>query len=197
MIPEKIWNYDFEKGKGISSGSLLLAEPFMEDDNFKRAVVLVCRHDEDGTHGLLLNKPVDLRLQDVIEHFPLGYDGKLMLGGPVGMDLIQVIHNRGSLIEGSMEIADGVYWGGNFEQIKKYIRQGKLTSAHLRFFIGYSGWELGQLEEEVKDSSWIIATGANEVIFHNGFSEMWRNKMSAMGSVYKLMAGYPENPLLN
>jgi putative transcriptional regulator len=195
--PEKSWSFEYEKDKRIGVGTLLLAEPFMDDDNFRRAVVLVCRHDADGTHGLLLNKPIDLRLQDVIENFPLGYDGKLLLGGPVGTDLIQVIHNRGTLIEGSMKIADGVYWGGNFEQIKKLIRQGTLTSAHLRFFIGYSGWDEGQLDLEVRDSSWIITTGANELLFYHSPSEMWKEKMQAMGGMYKAMALYPESPMLN
>lgn len=195
--PEKSWSFEYEKDKRIGAGTLLLAEPFMDDDNFRRAVVLVCRHDADGTHGLLLNKPIDLRLQDVIENFPLGYDGKLLLGGPVGTDLIQVIHNRGTLIEGSMKIADGVYWGGNFEQIKKLIRQGTLTSAHLRFFIGYSGWDEGQLDLEVRDSSWIITTGANELLFYHSPSEMWKEKMQAMGGMYKAMALYPESPMLN
>jgi putative transcriptional regulator len=195
--PEKSWSFEYEKDKRIGAGTLLLAEPFMDDDNFRRAVVLVCQHDADGTHGLLLNKPIDLRLQDVIENFPLGYDGKLLLGGPVGTDLIQVIHNRGTLIEGSMKIADGVYWGGNFEQIKKLIRQGTLTSAHLRFFIGYSGWDEGQLDLEVRDSSWIITTGANELLFYHSPSEMWKEKMQAMGGMYKAMALYPESPMLN
>lgn len=197
IIPEKTWNYEFEKGKCIGPGTLLLAEPFMDDDNFKRAVVLICRHDKEGTHGLLLNKPIDLRLQDVIENFPMGYDSKLLLGGPVGTDLIQVIHNRGTLIEGSMQIADGVYWGGNLEQIKKCIRQGTLTAAHLRFFIGYSGWDEGQLDVELKDSSWIIASGANELMFYHTASAMWKDKMQAMGGVYKSMALYPESTMLN
>jgi len=60
IIPEKTWSYEFEKGKQVKPGTLLLAEPFMDDDNFRRAVVLICRNDADGSHGLLLNKPVDL-----------------------------------------------------------------------------------------------------------------------------------------
>lgn len=197
ILPATTWSYEFEKGKQVKPGSLLLAEPFMDDDNFRRAVVLICRNDADGTHGLLLNKPVDLRLQDVIENFPLSYEGKLMLGGPVGTDLIQVIHNRGTLIEGSLKIAEGVYWGGNFEQIKKLIRQGTLTTAHLRFFIGYAGWDEGQLDAEIKDSSWIISTGANETLFYHHPENMWRLKLQSMGGVYKSMAGYPESPMLN
>lgn len=196
-LPQTNWSYEFEKAKVIKQGTLLLAEPFLEDENFRRAVVLVCRIDQQGTHGLLLNRPIDLRLQDVIENFPLDFNDKLYLGGPVGTDLIQVIHNRGTLIDGSMQIADGLFWGGDFEQIKKFIRNGTLTKAHLRFFIGYSGWDEGQLEIEVKDSSWIISTGANELIFHTQSKDMWQKKLSEMGGIYKFMASYPENPSLN
>ncbi|MBS1611181.1 MAG: YqgE/AlgH family protein, partial [Bacteroidetes bacterium] len=63
---ERIWSYEFEKEKDITPGKMLLSEPFMFDENFKRTVVLVCSNDEEnGTVGLILNKPINIRLQDV------------------------------------------------------------------------------------------------------------------------------------
>jgi putative transcriptional regulator len=81
---KKVWSYDFEKHKEIKAGQLLLSEPFMFDENFRRTVVLICSHDEtDGTVGIIINKPVNLRLNDVVHDFP-PFKAKLMLGGPVG-----------------------------------------------------------------------------------------------------------------
>src|SRR4051812_40076623 len=109
---EKIWSYEFEKGKEIKAGRLLLSEPFMFDENFKRTVVLVCEHNDDnGTVGLILNKPIELGLNDIVEDFPL-FDSKVFLGGPVGTDTLQFLHSLGDKIEDSLQLGEGLYWGG-------------------------------------------------------------------------------------
>jgi len=196
-MSDNIWNYEYEKGKVIKPGTLLLAEPFMADENFRRSVILICRHDEDGTHGLLLNKPIKLRIQDLLNNFPLDFDAKLLLGGPVGTDVIQTVHNQGILLPDSVKLSDGVFWGGNFEQLKKYIRLGTMKTQHVRFFLGYSGWTPGQLEEELKENSWIIADGASDALFYSSSNTMWQDVLTKMGGIYKTMAGYPESPILN
>ncbi len=196
-MSEQIWSYELEKHKVIKPGSLLLAEPFMGDENFKRAVILICKHDKDGTDGLLLNKPIKLRIQDLLNNFPLDFDAKLLLGGPVGTDTIQALHNQGQLLPESTKISDGVFWGGDFEQIKKHIRQGNIKTQHIRFYLGYSGWSAGQLDEELNDNSWIISEGANQAIFYTETNMLWQSTLNNMGGIYKIMANYPESPILN
>lgn len=194
---ENIWSYEFEKSKGIKAGQLLLSEPFMFDDNFRRTVVLVCEHTEDnGTVGLILNKPINLRLNDVLEDFP-PFNGKIFLGGPVGTDTLQFIHCVGNKIEQSLQLTDKLYWGGNFEQLKGMMRTGEISPDEVRFFLGYSGWSPGQLEVEMKDNAWIIGQASHHYIFQTPFDLLWKNSMRDMGGVYNTMAGYPENPALN
>ena len=194
---EKIWSYEFEKSKGIKPGQLLLSEPFMLDENFRRTVVLVCEHDnENGTVGLIINKSINLRLNDVVEDFP-PFKAKLFLGGPVGTDTLQFLHSMGDEIEGSVKLSDQLYWGGNFEQLKLMIQTGKINPADIRFFLGYSGWGTGQLEQELKDNSWIIAKATHKGIFKIPNEDIWKETMKDMGGVYSTMAGYPENPALN
>ena len=193
-----IWNFEFEKGKPLRAGSLLLSEPFMWDENFKRTVILVCRHHSiDGTSGVILNKPVQLNLEDLLESFPKDFGGQLFLGGPVGTDMIQMVHTMGHKITDSQKICEGVYWGGNFDQLKKLIRQGEITKNHVRFYIGYSGWDAKQLQDEIKENSWIIAQAQHKYIFNNDPDSLWRNIMNDMGGLYQTMASYPENPNLN
>ncbi len=194
---EKIWSYEFEKDKGIGAGNLLLSEPFMFDENFRRTVVLVCEHsEENGTVGLILNKPINLRLNDVVEDFP-PFKGKVFLGGPVGTDTLQFLHTLGDRIENSLKLTDNLYWGGNFEQLKVMMSNGEVNSDEIRFFLGYSGWSPSQLHEELKDNGWIITTATSQHIFETPFDALWKNTMKDMGGIYNTMASYPENPALN
>ena len=193
-----IWNYDFEKNKPLQVGTILLSEPFMWDENFKRSVILICRHHSvEGTSGVILNKPVKLKLEDLLESFPKGFEGRLCLGGPVGTDIIQMLHTVGDKISGSQKVCDGVYWGGDFNQLKKLIRQGEITNQHIRFYIGYSGWDAKQLQDELKENSWIIASSRHDYIFDDEPDFLWRKIMNDMGGLYQTMASYPENPNLN
>jgi len=193
-----IWNYDFEKNKTLQAGTILLSEPFMYDENFRRTVIMVCKHHSvEGTTGLILNKPVQLNLEDLLENFPKGFDGKLYLGGPVGTDIIQILHTIGDKLSGSHKMCEGVWWGGDFNQLKKLIRQGEITNQHIRFYIGYSGWDAKQLQDELKDNSWILHPAKHKYIFDNDPDHLWRKIMHDMGGIYQTMASYPENPNLN
>lgn len=194
---EKIWSYEFEKSKELKAGQLLLSEPFMPDENFRRTVVLVCEHtQENGTVGLIVNKPINLRLNDIIQDFP-PFKGKVFLGGPVGTDTLQFLHMLGDQIEGSIKLADKLYWGGNFEQIKLLIQEEKIMTSQIRFYLGYSGWSAGQLDGELKDNSWIISPATSKHIFQTPHDALWKEVMRNMGGIYSTMAGYPENPALN
>lgn len=194
---ERIWSYEFEKGKDIDAGKMLLSEPFMFDENFKRTVVLVCSNDDvNGTVGLILNKSINIRLQDVIDDFP-PFKGKVFLGGPVGTDTIQFVHSLGDELEGSRKLNDHLYWGGNFKQLIELIKEGKVKSDDVSFYLGYSGWEPGQLQQEMEDNSWIVAKASFKHIFRSDVQTLWREVMSDMGGVYATMAKYPESPILN
>ncbi|MBL7778949.1 MAG: YqgE/AlgH family protein [Chitinophagales bacterium] len=197
MYIRNMWSYEFEKAKKVQAGTLLLAEPFMFDENFRRTVVLVCSyHEEEGVVGLILNKPINLRLNDVVEGFP-PFKSKIYLGGPVGTDTLQFIHSLGDEIEGTVKLNEHLYWGGNFEQMRSLMNAGKVKEGDVRFYLGYSGWSYGQLQDELKDNSWIISRATYQHIFQSDINTLWKSVMQGMGGVYQTMAGYPENPTLN
>jgi putative transcriptional regulator len=194
---ERIWSYEFERKKVIKPGQLLLSEPFMLDENFRRTVVLVCEHNNlNGTVGLIINKPINLRLNDVVEDFP-PFKAKIYLGGPVGTDTLQFLHGLGDEIEGSVKISDHLYWGGNFEQLKMLFKAGKISQNDVRFYLGYSGWSFGQLDQELQDNSWIITSATYQLIFQVPVESLWKEAMKNMGGIYDTMSKYPENPILN
>ena len=196
--PLHIWSYEYEKTKPLQAGSLLLSEPFLWDENFRRTVILICKHHSiEGTTGVILNKPVQLNLEDLLDNFPKDFNGKLYLGGPVGTDLIQIVHTMGHLLEGSQKLTDGIYWGGHFDQLKKLIRNREITHQHIRFYLGYSGWDSAQLMTELKENSWIIAPSKHAYVFDEDGDHLWQKIMTDLGGIYHTMATYPENPNLN
>ena len=119
-----------------AKGKILISEPFLIDYYFKRSVVLLAEHNEEGTFGLIINKPVDIALSDVLHDFP-EFDSPVYLGGPVKTDSLYFIHTLGDRLENSLEITEGLYWGGDIEVVKEMITLGKITAKEIKFFVGY------------------------------------------------------------
>lgn len=179
-----------------SKGKLLLSEPFMQDPNFKRSVVLLAVHDEEGSIGFILNQPTGLHLKDVMSpDFP-NYDAKLYSGGPVGQDSIHYIHTIKDL-ENSIEIAPGIFYGGDFERLQEMMESDELDAIQIRFFIGYSGWGNGQLDQELKENSWLITEASQARAFNEDFADLWKSTVRDMGKRYEHIANFPENPIWN
>ncbi|NNC94858.1 MAG: YqgE/AlgH family protein [Chitinophagales bacterium] len=190
-----------EEHKNIQIGDIILAEPFMEDTDFKRSVVLLCDHDdENGTIGFIVNKGTKLKLNDVLEDFPF-FDVAVNIGGPVQQDTLHFIHNIGPKLDGGIEVVDGIYWGGNYETLKIMIENNEVSPENFKFFLGYSGWSVGQLEEEMGEKSWILSTPKQPHILPklegktNG--NLWKQILIEMGGKYKQIANFPEHPSLN
>ncbi len=180
----------------LEKGTLLLAEPFMKDPNFKRSVVLLCEHNNEGTMGFTLSRPVGVTLNKVVDGVG-ECELPLYFGGPVQRDTLHYIHNLGEQIDDSTEIADGIYWGGDFDQIKALALTGDLDDANILFFLGYSGWSPGQLDDEMGENSWIVHKANEELIFVDEQEQLWKQALKHMGGDYALMVNFPEDPTLN
>ena len=177
-------------------GSILISEPFLPDDNFKRSVILLCDHNEEGSFGLVINKNLELTVHDALEEFP-EFEGNIYMGGPVESNTLHYLHTLGDVLDESIEIMNGLFWGGNFETLKILIEQKSISSDEIRFFLGYSGWGVGQLDDELKEKSWIVTNGRPDYIFNDHGEELWREILKEMGGQYFIMSNFPESPLLN
>ena len=187
---------DFNKLKA-KKGRLLIAEPFMEDPYFKRSVVLLTENNkEDGALGFILNKQLEITVNDVIKDFPDFY-APVFMGGPVQADSLFYIHTQGEFIENSIKISDNLYWSGNYEQLKYMIKDQLIFPNEIKFFIGYSGWDFEQLNEEIKQESWIIAENKNKTIQELNNEDLWHSSLQNMGGKPALLSNFPENPSLN
>ncbi len=190
MINTRKNNQSPEKGK------LLVSEPFLADYNFKRSVVLLTTHDETGTIGFILNKPLNIKLKDVMEVEDY-VDVTLYLGGPVQNNTLHYIHSDESLAESSQKIGENLYWGGDFEQILAKLNSNTLDKDKYRFFLGYSGWGAGQLDLEMDIHTWIVTSSSADIIFQDDDEALWRNVLRNMGGAYKVISNSPDSPQLN
>ena len=180
----------------IKSGNILLSEPFSEDPNFRRTVVLLCEHHKEGTIGFILNRPLELDLSEAVPDLE-GFRAKLYFGGPVQTDTMHFLHDLGDIIEDSVKVTDNVYWGGNFEVAKSLIQQKEAKSSNFRFFLGYSGWGKKQLYNEVKHKSWFMNKGNHDHIFKNSPKNLWKKILKDMGGDYEVVSNFPDDPSLN
>lgn len=181
----------------VGKGKLLVSEPFLNDPCFKRTVILVSEHNEEGSIGFILNKPTQISLNDGVQDFP-EFNVPLFFGGPVNTDTLQYIHKLGNRLEGSKEISNGLYWGGDIEQLKFLIDTKQIRPDEIRFYAGYSGWMPNQLNSEIREHSWIISTYINSMVpFSERPNVMWSEVLKSMGNEYAIIANFPEDPSLN
>lgn len=180
----------------LAPGVLLVAEPAMIDPNFRRAVILLCEHSDEGSFGLIVNKPTDLHLPEVLTE-PLGLENQLFLGGPVQPDTLHFLHSYPEEIPEAQPILNGVAWGGPLEEVTEGIRLGMFDAERFRFFAGYAGWGGGQLEGEIEERSWVVMEADPRHIFDAPPAQLWRRLILGLGGEMALLANYPDEPRLN
>jgi putative transcriptional regulator len=181
----------------LKKGYLLIAEPSIIGDlSFNRSVILLADHNEDGSVGFIMNKPLKYSINDLIPEINASF--KIFNGGPVEQDNLYFIHNIPDLIPNSIEISNGIYWGGDFESTKDLINKGKIRKENIRFFLGYTGWEEQQLEKEMEANSWIITKNNYEnKIIGKSTAHFWKEQIIELGGEYLIWSNAPENPYLN
>lgn len=178
-------------------GSLLIAEPTLTGDvSFNRSVVLLAAHNTEGSVGFVLNKPLNYSLSDIIVKgtIPL----KVFNGGPVEQDNLYFLHRVPHLIEDSVEISNGLFWGGNFEKTIALTNNQLIAEHDIRFFLGYSGWSTRQLNQELDAKAWVVIQNEyGSSILEKSSPAFWKEKMKEFGGTYLLWSNTPENPSLN
>lgn len=177
-------------------GRVLVSDPFLNDAYFKRSVVLLTEHGEKGSVGFVLNNPVDVSISEIMSDFP-SIDTTISVGGPVGTNSVHYIHSLGNKIPGSVKVTRDIWWGGDFDIVKKLINEGRVNSGQIRFFVGYSGWEPSQLEREISENSWVVSELDSRIIMNSKTKEAWKDVINYLGGKFRLWLNFPENPGLN
>jgi putative transcriptional regulator len=177
-------------------GKILISEPFLPDTFFSRSIVYLTDHSAQGSVGFILNKKVDLTLNNAITGFD-DWDEYLNMGGPVASDTIHYLHTMGDMIPKSVLVEDNIFWGGDIDSIRDLVASGKIKRAQIRFFLGYSGWSAGQLERELQENSWVIAKVKPEMIMNNRGEDTWKRVLRSFKNKYRIWADFPDSPEMN
>lgn len=180
----------------LTKGKLLIAEPsILNDSSFNRSVILLTEHNENGSIGFIFNKPAPYTLNDLIPD--INSSLKIYFGGPVSEDNLYFVHKVPELIPDSIEIGNGIYWGGDFDTVQDLLKDDILSKHDIRFFLGYSGWSEQQLEDELSITSWLVIENKFQNLFSIGHNNFWKNELIKYGGIYKIWANAPKNPSLN
>ncbi|MGF1532336.1 MAG: YqgE/AlgH family protein [Bernardetiaceae bacterium] len=180
--------------RDLSRNDLLIAEPFLADQNFDRSVILICDYRDKGAFGLILNRPTGTMLSEVLD-WP-GRDFPVFSGGPVEPNALYFVHEFPE-IEHALPLRDGFYLSGSFEQLQELAARGRVWPGSCRFFAGYSGWGAQQLDGEIAQDAWIISKSSLREALALPAEQMWRGVLRNMGGRYRMFSNYPSDPTLN
>jgi len=177
------------------TGTILISEPFSKDAYFKRSIVLLTLNDEEGAVGFILNKQVEMSLNDLFGE-DVDFNASVSIGGPVSIDRVDFLHTLGEKIPDSKHIVGNIYWGGSFEVVLSLIKANVIKENQIRFFLGYSGWNKGQLDNEIDHDYWLVSHGDPKTIMQ-GDKDYWKQTLKKMGKRYSVWLNLPEDPQFN
>jgi len=172
------------------TNQFLIAMPGMADDTFAGAVVYLCEHTERGALGLVINKPIDIKLRNLFEKVELPLDREdlaeqpVYFGGPVQTERGFVLHERlsdeGGHYNSSLAIAGGALEMTTSKDVLEALSHGA-GPKKLLVTLGYSGWSAGQLEEEISRNGWLTVDAQPEIIFDTPVEQRYDRALSLLG----------------
>jgi putative transcriptional regulator len=174
-------------------GKLLVSSPALVDPNFRKTVVLIAHHDEEGAMGLVLSRPSTVAAVDAVPALAgiAGADDPVYVGGPVQPEAFMVLAEFDDIGQAAAPIMNGLgFMPADAEPEELAIRR-------LRLFAGYSGWGGGQLEAELDEDSWIVVEAIADDAFADDPDELWRGVLQRQGGAFSLMENMPFDPGLN
>ncbi|HET6586728.1 MAG TPA: YqgE/AlgH family protein [Oleiagrimonas sp.] len=176
------------------AGQFLIAMPGMGDPNFVQGVTLVCQHNEEGAIGLLVNRPAQVTLGQVLEQMNLDCDDddinnqSVLQGGPVQPERGFVLHSGDPSWEASYRI-DARWSVTTSRDILVAVAAGE-GPQHAVVALGYAGWEAGQLDQEIRDNAWLTVRADNRIVFDTALEQRWSAAASLVGIDVSQLAGY-------
>lgn len=190
-----IFNLNDEQPQPIV-GSLLVARPTVGDPCFGRSVIAMIEHGREGSMGVILNRMTNLCLSDILDDVHGVEQVPVFLGGPVNTELMFFLHDLGSeVIPEAEPLGGGLYAGGDFDALRDYLNAGNAIEGHLRFFVGYSGWEAGQLAGELRRHDWVVLDGMDaHFALRVPYEQMWDSAVARFGDRYRLWRNWPVEP---
>lgn len=181
----------------MNPGNILIALPsIIGNIHFHRSIIFLVECKMKSTFGFIINKKLDYNLNDLVEG--LKPTIPLYFGGPVEPENLFFMHTLGAQIPKSIPIDNTYFWSGDFDTIIELLNQNETLVKEIRFFLGYSGWDENQLQNEINSEAWHLKTNNYESkLFQFREENLWREQMIALGGKYVIWANAPNNPNSN
>ena len=175
-------------------GQLLIASPALLDPNFRRAVVLVTSHTEEGAMGLVLNRPAEASVVEAVPHLAglVADEERVFVGGPVEPSAATALAELAGEAEHALHVVEGI--GFLPSELDEAVEAATIRA---RVFAGYAGWSEGQLEAELEEPSWIVEPARPDDVFSARPETLWSEVLRRKGGEFRLLALMPEDPSLN
>lgn len=193
----KEFDFNIDSNLPPKKGHLLLSEPFLHEEYFTRSVILLCEHNENGSFGFVLNNYAEVDLSDIHKDLPAVMI-RISFGGPVKKDNLYYLHTLGEAVNNSIPVANTLCMGGNFDDLVEVLKATPEYITQVRFFLGYSGWDEGQLENELKQKTWLVAAcnSASELMSTES-NTFWKDIMQQQSEKHAIVSKFPIDPNLN
>jgi putative transcriptional regulator len=177
-------------------GSLLIANPLLNDGFFNRSVIQLVTHEKEGSVGFTLNFRTQLLLKDVKPTIKNG-DFPIFEGGPVARNQMFCLHRLGHIIPDSYHVKGDIYFGGDFEKLIEMIESEQVTDKQVKLFSGYSGWGELQLMNEIENGHWFQNNSEDTGFFVTPPEELWRKQLQSIKMSYGIFADFGSDPSSN
>jgi putative transcriptional regulator len=175
------------------SNHFLIAMPGLDDPNFYRTTTYICEHDENGALGVVINRPLDMKLGEILQHMDIGASNKEILsrqvymGGPVQNDRGFVLHEPPGNWEATLKVTDSIGITSS-RDILQAIAEGNGPKNAI-VTLGYAGWGAGQLEQELADNTWLSGPASSKIVFETPSEERWVAAAALLGIDLNLLSG--------
>ena len=180
----------------VERGNILISYPFLEDDYFYRSVICMIEHNEEGSFGLIINKKMPHKIGEAV---PLlaHLNNSIYMGGPVDTQSLFFLHPYKDLKD-TMFVTEGLYMNGDVYELKDMLELEFAKEEDIRFYLGYAGWGIGQLQGEIDEKSWLISNPNAPLVFDESPDDLvWRKSVELLGEEYKDLAKFPIDPQMN
>jgi len=180
----------------LRKGQILISTIALGDHNFRHSLVLICEHqDDEGSYGLILNRPIEAT-PEIVRQAPFA-EGRLFQGGPVQPESLQILHPYGDYVPGSHTVLPNLFYGGDFSVLEKGFQNHGFDPEECRFFLGYAGWQPGQLDSEIEKGAWVVVSGNHDLILRTPADKQWSHAVKQHKQADPLFTNFPENPEWN
>jgi putative transcriptional regulator len=178
-----------KKEDKVQTGSVLIAQPFWQDEKYRRSVIVILEHTNEGSKGIILNKLSTLMINEALPELEAGLP--LFYGGPFNPEIISFIHSYPTFPQ-TFSMGNELFFDGNYGYLLEMFRTKSINLTKIRFFSGFVFWTPGQLEAEIQEGKWWTSELSAHEFFTSSSDELWTYELLTNGHIYGLLNELPD-----